>query len=119
MNKSRLSFTALFAIAATVAVLRLTSGPPINNEVKWENATAEAQKGGYRLISTEDLYERYNQNGNNLLIVDTRQEWEYRTGHIKGAINFPITPNWFSRWQKKGALGEFLGRDKARDIVFY
>jgi rhodanese-related sulfurtransferase len=51
--------------------------------------------------------------------VDTRQEWEYRTGHIKNALNFPIEPTWLSRWRKKDALQTFLGLDKNRLIVFY
>jgi rhodanese-related sulfurtransferase len=51
--------------------------------------------------------------------VDTRQEWEYRTGHIKGAVNFPMEPTWLSRWQKKGDLAALLGTDKGQPIVFY
>jgi rhodanese-related sulfurtransferase len=51
--------------------------------------------------------------------LDTRQEWEYRTGHIKKAVNFPIEPTWLSRWRKKSALETFLGPDKNRLIVFY
>jgi rhodanese-related sulfurtransferase len=54
-----------------------------------------------------------------MLLVDTRQEWEYRSGHIKGALNFPIEPTWLSRWRNKGALAKFLGPDKNRFIVFY
>jgi rhodanese-related sulfurtransferase len=51
--------------------------------------------------------------------VDTRQEWEYRTGHLKGALNFPIEPTWFSRWRNQKPLEAFLGPDKNRFIVFY
>jgi rhodanese-related sulfurtransferase len=54
-----------------------------------------------------------------MLLVDTRQEWEYRTGHIKGALNFPMEPTWMSRWRNKGALENFLGPDKERYLVFY
>jgi rhodanese-related sulfurtransferase len=39
-----------------------------------------------------------------LLLVDTRQEWEYRTGHIKSSVNFPMEQAWLSRWRNKGAL---------------
>jgi rhodanese-related sulfurtransferase len=53
------------------------------------------------------------------LLVDTRQEWEYRSGHIRGATNFPIEPTWWSRWRKAGALEAVLGPDKDRLIVFY
>lgn len=57
----------------------------------------------YRLISTEKLWEFFSRNTAKLIIVDTRQEWEFRTGHIKGAVNFPMEPTWWGRWLKKGA----------------
>jgi rhodanese-related sulfurtransferase len=52
-------------------------------------------------------------------LVDTRQEWEFAMGHIKGAANFPMEPTAWSRWWKKGELAETLGPDKNRFIVFY
>ncbi|MBW2207984.1 MAG: hypothetical protein JRG79_13830 [Deltaproteobacteria bacterium] len=70
-------------------------------------------------MSIEDLWERYRKDRKDLLLVDTRQGWEYRTGHMKGAVNFPIEPTWLSRWRKKGTLERFLGPDKNRFIVFY
>jgi rhodanese-related sulfurtransferase len=79
----------------------------------------EARQGGYRLIGTNELWQHYQANPQSLLLVDARQEWEYRTGHIKGAVNFPMEPTWWSRWRKKGALRKFLGPDKNRFIVFY
>jgi rhodanese-related sulfurtransferase len=51
--------------------------------------------------------------------VDTRQEWEYRTGHIKGAVNFSMEPTRWSRWRSAAALKAFLGPDRERTIVFY
>ena len=76
----------------------------------WDDVLAEAKAGGYRLITTEELAERYRQDSKELLLVDTRQEWEYRTGHIKGAVNFPMEPTWWSRWRKAAALKAFLVR---------
>ena len=75
--------------------------------------------GGYKIITTEELSERYQKDANSLLLVDTRQEWEYRTGHLKGAVNFPMEPTWWSRWRKASALETFLGPDKDRTIIFY
>ena len=79
----------------------------------------EARLGGYRIISTEELWERYEKDPDKMLLVDARQEWEYRTGHIKKAQNFPIEPTWLSRWRNKGGLEAFLGPDKERSLVFY
>lgn len=80
---------------------------------------AEARRGGYRLINTDELWARYKVNPQTVFLVDTRQEWEYRTGHIKGALNFPMEPTWLSRWRKKSALKTLLGPDKNRLIIFY
>ncbi len=119
MRNNRISILALVAFAVTAAALWLTNGAVAPKVATWDDVTAEAQKGGYRLITTEDLGRRYGENPDNLLLVDTRQEWEYRTGHIKGAVNFPMEPTWLARWRKKGDLGRILGADKARQIIFY
>jgi rhodanese-related sulfurtransferase len=54
-----------------------------------------------------------------LLIVDTRQDWEYRSGHIKGAVDFPLEPGWWARWRAQKRLAALLGPDKDRLVVFY
>lgn len=113
------TFLALLAVVLTIAVLWFTNGAVTPKEATWDDVVAEAKNGGYRLISTDDLWKRYSENSDSLLLVDTRQEWEYRTGHIKGAVNFPMEPTWFSRWKKKGDLKKFLGSDMDRTIIFY
>ena len=110
---------AILAIAITSGVLWYTNRTLPQKKATWDDVVAEAGRGGYQLIKTEELWERYRNDPKNLLLVDTRQEWEYRTGHIKGALVFPIEPTWLSRWRKKGELATFLGPDKDRFIVFY
>ena len=73
----------------------------------------------YQLIDVDALWELYQDESRDALLVDNRQEWEYRTGHIQGAVNFPMEPTWFARWRKKADLGSLLGEDKDRSIVFY
>ncbi|MFH1241789.1 MAG: rhodanese-like domain-containing protein [Pseudomonadota bacterium] len=119
MRGGRTTLLAFLAMAATVGALWLTNLSVTPKEATRDEVLAEAKRGGYRLISTATLWENYRKDPKNLLLVDTRQEWEYRTGHIKGAINFPMEPTWLSRWQKKGALETLLGPDKNRFIVFY
>jgi hypothetical protein len=80
---------------------------------------AEAQRGGYRLIEMDELWQLYQQAGNNLLLVDTRQDWEYHAGYIKGALYFSMEPTWLARMTQRGALEQFLGPDKTRTLVFY
>ena len=68
-----------------------------------DDVLSEAKNGGYRIIATTDLGAAYSKNPNEFFLVDTRQEWEYRTGYISGAISFPMEPTWWSRWRKADA----------------
>ena len=54
-----------------------------------------------------------------MLLVDTRQDWEYRTGHIPGSVNFSMEPTAWARWRSQGPMARFLGPDLDRPIVFY
>ena len=119
MKNAGKALLALAAIAFTVGALWYTNRVVIPEKTTWNDVLGEARRGGYSIIETDELWQRYQANSKNLLLVDTRQEWEYRTGHIKGAVNFPMEPTWWSRWRKKGTLKNFLGPDKNRFIVFY
>lgn len=119
MGRARKGLLGFVVIAITVGALWFTNRSVTPKVATHEDVLAEANRGGYKLISTEELWDRYRKDPENLLLVDTRQEWEYRTGHMKGAVNFPMEPTWLSRWRKKGALETFLGPDKNRFIVFY
>ena len=119
MNGLKTAVMALIVLAITVSLLWFTNRSVTPKKATFEDVIAEAEKGGYRLINTEKLRELYEKNSKDLLLVDTRQGWEHRTGHIKGSLNFPMEPTWLSRWQKRGALKKLLGPDKNRFIVFY
>ena len=80
---------------------------------------AEAHRGGYQLVDMSGLRELYQKADSKILLVDTRQDWEYHAGHIKGALNFSMEPTWLARLTQRGALEQFLGADKTKTIVFY
>jgi 3-mercaptopyruvate sulfurtransferase SseA len=88
-------------------------------EVDWPEVMAEAETGGYGLISTEEMADRYRRAPQRLLLVDTRPEGEYRAGHIKGAVSLPLTPTWWGRWRSRRLLAALLGPEKERLVVFY
>ena len=119
MQRKGTTFLALVAAVLTLSVLWYLQRPIIAKEATLEDVRAEARNGGYRLITTAELAERYRQDSGKLLLVDTRQDWEYRSGHMQGAVNFPIEPTAWSRWRSQGALAKFLGPDKDRLIFFY
>ena len=119
MNSLKTAIMALVAVAVTVGFLWYTNRPVAPVTATYEDVVAEAANGGYQLINTERLKKLYDEDPQGFLLVDARQEWEYRTGHIKGAVNFPMEPTWLSRWKKKDELENFLGPDKNRFLVFY
>ena len=119
MQNQKVTYIALVAVVITVGALWFTNRAVTPKEATWDDVLAEAKAGGYQIITTEELAERYQKDAKSLLLVDTRQEWEYRSGHIEGAVNFPMEPTSWSRWRKASALEIFLGPDKDRAIIFY
>jgi rhodanese-related sulfurtransferase len=71
------------------------------------------------MLEKDTLAAWYQKDREKILLVDTRQEWEHRNGHIAGSLNFPTEPNWWARWQRKGALKALLGPQKGQRLVFY
>jgi hypothetical protein len=119
MQRRRTAILALVAAALTIGVLWYVNRPVIPQEATWEDVKAEARRGGYHLINTAELAKLYQQPPANFLVVDSRQDWEYRSGHIKGAVNFPMEPTRWSEWRSQGRLASLLGPDKDRLVVFY
>jgi rhodanese-related sulfurtransferase len=119
MKTRRPTLVGFSAALCAMAVLCAVSGPASAKEPTWDDVLVEARSGGYRIITTEELRDLYFKAPETLLLVDTRQEWEYGAGHIRGAVNFPMEPSWWARWQKADALERLLGPDKHRLIVFY
>jgi len=89
---NRTTLIALIAVFVTVGALWFTNRAVTPKQATWDDILAEGKDGGYRIITTDDLAYRYKKDGGNLVLIDTRQEWEYRTGHLRGAINFPMEP---------------------------
>ena len=119
MENRRTTFLALAAVVLTLGALWYIHRPVIPQETTLAEVEAEAARGGYRLITTEALAELYRQHRTTVLLVDTRQDWEYRSGHIKGAVNLPLEPTAWSRWRSQGRLAALLGPDLDRLVVFY
>lgn len=119
MRNKKTTFIAFAAVLLTVGALWFTNRAITPGQATWEDVVAEAKAGGYKIITTDELWVRYQENEKGLLLVDARQDWEYRTGHIKGAVNFPMEPTAWARWRKASALESFLGADKDRTIIFY
>ena len=114
------------SISIAAVLVLITAGfvwygkqPVAPKESTWDDVLTEATNGGYQLVTTEELRDHYQNDPESILFVDTRQEWEYRTGHIETAVNFPMEPTWWSRWRRSGDLEDFLGSNKEVMLVFY
>jgi hypothetical protein len=80
MSGFRKALLAFTAIAITVVTLWFTNRSITPKEATWADIRNEAKQGGYHIIDTKDLWKRYSNNPESLLLVDARQKWEYRTG---------------------------------------
>lgn len=110
---------ALIAVLIAAGSVWYEQRPAPPAQATWEEVLQEADAGGYQIITTEELADRMKESPSSPILIDTRQEWEYRTGHMQGATNFPMEPTWWSRWRKANDLEDFLGTDKDRFLVFY
>ena len=119
MENRRTTILALVAVILTLGLLWQMHRPVVVQEATVGQVQAEAARGGYRLIDTAALAKIYQQPPANFLLVDTRQDWEYRSGHMQAAVNFPIDPTWWGRFRARGRLAALLGPDKDRLVVFY
>lgn len=115
----RLKFILLIFLYLLVGQPALAAAAVQPPEQSYDAVIAEAKKGGYRLIEIDRLQQVYQQAGDDIILVDTRQDWEYHAGYIKGAVNFPMEPTWLARLTQQGVLEQFLGPDKTKTIVFY
>ena len=109
----------LLAIAITVGVLWFTNRAVTPREPKRDDVVAEASGGGYRLIKTDELKQRYEKEPPERFVGGHPSRVGICYGSYHGSVNFPMEPTAWSRWQKKGKLAEALGPDKNRFIVFY
>ena len=119
MRNTKTTVFALMAVLLTIGALWFTNRAVTPKQSTWDDVLAEGKSGNYQIITTDELEERYRKDADSLLLVDTRQEWEFRTGHLKGAVNFPMEPTAWARWRKAPELEKFLGADKNRALVFY
>jgi len=82
---------------------------------------AEAKKGGYQLVSPEELKREYLTDPAAFLLVDTRQEWSYQMQHIQGALHIDFAPIWWNQYSPmtRSEIKKLLGPDKNKKVIFY
>ena len=121
MMKSKCLFPR-WTVPALISFLLVGSGlsaPASGAESSMDTVRTEAERGGYKLITTDELAALYAEGGKDLVVIDTRQGWEYRAGHIAGAVHFPMEPTWWDRLKSRRTLGKAIGPEKEKLLVFY
>ena len=106
----------LFVSHAAQAQAEIQHDGSVPNKVE-----AEARKGGYQLITPEELKKEYLKDSAAFLLVDVRQEWSYQMQHIKGALHIDFAPTWWNQFSPmmRSEMKDLLGPDKNKKIVFY
>ena len=109
---------ALFLFLSFAAQAQSETKNPAN---PWDNVVAEAKKGGYQLITPEDLKNEYLKDSTAFLLVDVRQEWSYQMQHIKGSLHIDFAPIWWNQYSPmmRSQIKKLLGPEKNKKIVFY
>ncbi len=103
----------VYVLSAQSQTLDTKQGP--------NNVIAEAQRGGYKLITPDETKAEYLKDPGSLFLVDTRQEWAYRMQHVKGAVYLSATPSWWYQYDPRARsdMKKVLGPDKDKKITFY
>lgn len=99
-------------------------------EVQTETAAVklfrEIQRGGYDVITTEELHEAIKA-GEDMVVIDTMPyEASYKKNHVPGAVQFLFPIPDMNEWDVKETANKtiedykaLLGSDKAKKIVVY
>jgi hypothetical protein len=108
----------LFLFLSYAAQAKSETQNPAN---AWDKVVTEAKKGGYQLVSPDDLKNEYLKDPASFPFVDVRQEWSYQMQHIKGALHIDFAPTWWNQYSPmmRSDMKKLLGPDKDKKFVFY
>ena len=125
----QLAMAAVFVLALAQPSMALL-GNKFEKEVEKETGAVklvrEVQRGGYDLVTTEEL-KQWMEAGKDVVIVDTMPyEASYKKGHVPGAKQFLFPIPDMNTWDIEETAGKtqedfirMLGSDKEKTIVIY
>ena len=128
------SVLKLFLVVCLVAGMAAPAAAFLDNKFEKEvekeagavKLVCEVQRGGYDVVTTEEL-KKWIDSGKEMLIVDTMPyEDSYKKQHVPGAVQFlfpiPDMKEWDTKETNGKTLEDFkklLGNDKDKLIVIY
>ena len=69
MQNKKSALIAFLAVLITIGALWFTNRAVTPREATWDDVLAEAKNGGYRLITTSEISERYQKDAKSILLV--------------------------------------------------
>jgi thiosulfate/3-mercaptopyruvate sulfurtransferase len=109
------------ALPSSVLAFDLWGSKELDTEKVAVKLVREVQRGGYEIVTTEEL-KGWLDKGKDMLIVDTMPyEASYKKNHIPGAVQFefPIEEVTNLDKERQAEFLKVLGDDKDRTLVFY
>jgi rhodanese-related sulfurtransferase len=113
--------TSIFLATTAVNSHALWGTKELDTEKSAIKLTREVTRGGYDIVSTEEL-KKWSDEKKSMLIIDTMPyEDSYKKEHVPGAVQFefPIPEVTSLDDKTKEAFLKMLGPDKDRTIVVY
>ena len=114
--------SAITTVTLLLVIFLLRAGITIAEEqpLWWEQAEAEARRGGYGLLTLDELESLY-QSGKDFIILDVRPDYEYKRAHLPKAANleFHLGERLTLDPAKQKEFEALLGPNKDRTSVIY
>jgi len=111
----------LFLLNVTGSTFAAWGSKELETEQSAVTLAREAERGAYKIVTTEEL-KKWIDEKKNVLIIDTMPyEDSYKKQHVPGAVNFvfPIPEVTTLDDKTKESFLKLLGPDKERPIVIY
>ena len=110
----------LWMICPPQSMGKVSGGAEENLPLWWPDAQERAETAGFNLIKFPKL-KALIQSRKEVILLDVRPDYEYREGHIPGALNFEFHLGHRSGLdpERAQALKALLGQDRDRLIVTY
>jgi len=111
----------LFLLSVTGITFAAWGSKELETEQSAVTLVREVERGGYKIVTTEEL-KKWIDDKKNVLIIDTMPyEDSYKKQHVPGAVNFvyPIPEVTSLDDKTKESFLKLLGPDKERPIVIY
>ncbi len=112
---------AIFLLTASTDGMAAWGSKELETEKIAVNFAREVIKGGYRIVSTEEL-KGWSDQKKDVFIVDTMPyEDSYKKQHVPGAVHFEFPVKEVANFddKTKEAFTKLLGANKDRPIVIY